>query len=144
MERPRGFGVFAKILALLGISALGPLALVSWGHPLVIAPQFLPFGEAVTRWTLFGASLIYCATSFVGAYALWRVRPFARYAFYAWVASLMLYLAVFMFLIRVPKPLGIGILFFALLGAFLYFGWRVVQAELDLPAMRSNNRWRGP
>jgi hypothetical protein len=144
MERPRGFGAFAKILAFLGISALGSLVLVPWSRTLPIAPQFLPLGELMTRRTLFATTLIYCATSFVGAYALWWVRPFARYAFYAWAASLVLYIVVFLFLIRIPKPLGIGILFLALLGAFLYFGWRTVQANVDLVAVRSNNRWRGP
>ena len=45
----------------------------------------------------------------VCAFALWRMRPFALLAYYAFVASLALYFSVFLFLIRVPKPLGIGV-----------------------------------
>src|SRR5256885_300642 len=140
MERPRGFGILAKVLALFGVSALGPLVLVPWRLPLVIAPQFLSLGEMATRWTLFAATLLYCSTAFVCAYALWRVRSFVLHAYYAFVVSLVLYLAVFLFLIRIPKSLGIGVLFFGLLGAFLYFGWRTVQRFVDLVPMRSNNR----
>jgi phosphatidylserine synthase len=97
----------------------------------MIAPQFLPLGEVVTRWTLFAATLLYCGTSFLSAYALWRVRPFALHAYYAWFVSVAIYLLVFIFLIRVPKPLGIGIAFFGLLAAFLYFGWRTVRPVFD-------------
>jgi hypothetical protein len=131
MERPRGFGLLAKVLMFLGVSAAGGLVFTGWGAPLMIAPQFLPLGEVATRWVLFSANLLYCSTSFVCAYALWRVRPFALYAYYAWFVSLALYLSLWLFLIRIPKPLGVGVLFFGLLAAFLYFSWRIVRPVFD-------------
>jgi len=127
MERPSGVGALAKILALLGVVALLSITFVPWRLPLVIAPEFLPLGEMATRWALFGSLTLYCLTSLVCAFALWRLRPFALCAYYAFAGSLMLYFVVFLFLIRVPKPLGIGVLFFALVGAGLYCGWRIAQ-----------------
>jgi len=127
MKRPRGVGSLAKILALLGATALFGIALVPWRLPLVIAPEFLPLGEVTTRWVLFGTLVLYCLTSFACVFALWRMRPFALLAYYAFVASLVLYFSVFLLLIRFPKRLEIGVLFFGLVGAGVYCGWRIAQ-----------------
>ena len=126
MERPREVSTLAKALALLSAAALFGVAVVAHAH-LPIAPQFLPLGEATTRWVLVGGIFLYGLSAFITAYALWRGRPFASWAYYAFVVSLALYCAVFIFLIRVPKQWGVGIAFAAFLVAGLYWGWRIVQ-----------------
>jgi hypothetical protein len=126
MERPREVSTLAKALALLSVAALFGVAVVAHAH-LPIAPQFLPLGDVTTRWVLVVTIALYGSSTFITAYALWRMRPFAKWAYYAFVVSLALYCAVFIFLIRVPKQWGVGVAFAAFLVAGLYWGWRIVQ-----------------
>jgi hypothetical protein len=126
MRRPRGVTGLSGFLTFLGILALLGLAVIPW-RPLGIAPQLLPLGEVTTRWLLVGTLVLYCATSLACASALRRLRPNALLFYYAFVISVALYCSVFLFLIRVDKPLGIGIIFFALLGAAVYWGWRIAR-----------------
>jgi hypothetical protein len=126
MKRPRGVGCLAAVMTYFGVMAMVGTLVVPW-RPLPVAPQFLPVGELATRWVLLVTLVLYCVTALVCASALRHMRSHALSAYYAFVVALALYCSVFLFLIRVPKPLGIGILFFALLGAAVYWGWRVAK-----------------
>lgn len=126
MKHPPGVTGLAGFLTFLGILAMFGIAVLPW-RPLGIAPQLLPFGEVATRCALVGTLVLYCATSLACAFALRRMRPYALRAYYAFVGSLALYCSVWLFLIRVDKPIGIGIIFFGLLGAGVYWGWRIAK-----------------
>ncbi len=126
MERPRAVTNLALILGLIGISALGGVIGAPFGQPLNVAPQLLRLDPGLTSWLIFASAAIYCGATLIAAVALWRMRPWARIAYLWFVACIIGYMAVFCFLIRIPSPLGIGVIFFGLLGGALYLGWRVV------------------
>jgi hypothetical protein len=127
MKRPREVTALARILTFLGVCAFLGMAVLPW-RPLPIAPQLLPLGEPATRWLLIGTATLYSVTSLGCAFAMRRMRSYASVAYLAFVVSIALYFSVWLFLIRVAKPLGIGIVFFALLGAGLYWGWSIVKS----------------
>jgi hypothetical protein len=126
VQRPQSIRTLALILVLFGISALGGLLLMPWGLPLPVAPQLLHADPVVAGWIIFSGATVYCLASFICAHALWRMAPWAPAAYACFVASIALYMALFLYIVRVPSPLGIGVAFFGLLGAGLYFGWRIV------------------
>ena len=95
--------------------------------PLLSDSYVLPLGEVVTRWARFAAVLLYCSASFLCAYALWRVRPYALHAYYAFIASLGLCFMVWLFLVHAGAWQWSDVLFFGLQGFGAYFGWRVIQ-----------------
>ena len=133
MKRPPGVSGLAAFLTFLGISAMFGIVVLPW-RPLGIAPQLLPVGEVATRFALVGTLVLYCATSLACAVALRRMRPYALRTYYAFVASVALYCSVWLFLIRVDKPIGIGVMFFGLLGAGIYWGWRIAKRASDATA----------
>jgi hypothetical protein len=127
MQRPRTVSRLALILTLIGTSALAGIVGVHWSRPLPVAPQLLRIDPTATSHVLFGASVVYCAATLLCAFALWRMRPWAPAA-YAWfVASITAYMVIFLYLVRVPTPVVLGLAFFGLLGAGLYLGWRIVR-----------------
>ena len=126
MKRPPGVTGLAAVLTFLGIFAMLGIAIIPW-RPLGIAPQLLPLGEVATRWLLVGTVALYGTTALACAFALRRMRSYALGAYYAFVGSVALYCSVWLFLIRVEKPLGIGIIFFGLLCAGFYWGWRIAK-----------------
>lgn len=128
VQRPRSIRTLALILTLIGISALGGILLAPWGQPLPVAPQFLLGDPHVASWLIFSAGTIYSAATLVCAYALWRMVSWAPAAYGCFVASIVLYMALFLFLVRIPTPIGLGLAFFGLFGAALYWGWRVVRS----------------
>jgi len=56
------------------------------------------------------------------------MAPWGPTAYGCFVASIALYMALFLYIVRVPTPIGIAVAFFGLLGAGLYWGWYVVSA----------------
>ena len=127
MQRPRSVRTLALILTLVGISALGGTVVAPWGQPLRVAPQLLYGDPQVAGWLIFSAATLYSAAALVCAYALWRMVSWAPAAYGYFVASIVLYMALFLFIVRIPAPLSLGLLFFGLFGAALYWGWRVVR-----------------
>ena len=126
MTRPNRVSGMAAFLTFLGLTAIFGVAVVPW-RPLPIAPELLPLGEQTTRWLLVGTLALYCATSLACAFALRRQRPYTLLLYYAFAGSVGLYCSVWLFLIRVDKPLGIAIIFFAMLAGGLYWGWRIAK-----------------
>jgi hypothetical protein len=127
MQRPRAIARLSLILVLIGISALGGIAGIPWGHPVPMAPQFLRLDPVVTSWALLFLGALYCVATFVSAFALWRMRTWARAAYACFIGSITIYLVTFLYLIRVPTPPWLDVAFFALLAAGLYCGWRIVN-----------------
>jgi hypothetical protein len=119
---------------LIGLSALAGIAGIPWGQPVPVAPQLLRLDPILTSWMLLVAGAVYCTATLVCAFALWRMRPWARVAYCWFIVSIAIYMVVFLYLIRVPTPLGLGIIFFALLAAGLYFGWRIVHRTFGAAA----------
>jgi hypothetical protein len=126
MSRPRAITRLALLLGLLGISAVGGVIGFPFGQPLPLAPQLLRADPTVTSWLIFVAAAAYGAATFIAAGSLWQMRPWARIAYLSFVACLVGYMALFCFLIRIPAPLSIGVIFFGLLCGALYLGWRIV------------------
>ena len=128
---PRAVSRLSLILILVGISALGGVALAPWGQPLQIAPQLLRTDPKVAGWLIFSAAVIYSGATLVCAYALRRMRPWAPVAYTWFVASIVGYMLLFNFIVRVPSPLLLAVAFYGLLGAALYWGWRIVRTAFD-------------
>ena len=133
MERPRAVTNLALILGLIGISALGGVIGIPFGQPLNVAPQLLRLDPGPTSWLIFACAAIYCGTTLVAAFSLWRMRSWARTAYLCFVASIVGYMVIFIFLIRIPTPFALEILFFGVLFAALYLGWRVINRAFPAP-----------
>jgi len=127
VERPRGVSTLSLVLALIGASAFGGLILAPWGQPLPVAPQLLRADPHVASWLIFLAGALYCGATLVAAFALRRMRPWAPTAYICFVCSIGLYLALFMWLVPIFGPAWLGVIFFGLLGAGLYWGWTIVR-----------------
>jgi hypothetical protein len=55
------------------------------------------------------------------------MASWAPVAYGCFVASIVLYMGLFLYIVRIPTPVGLGLAFFGLLGAGLYWGWQVVR-----------------
>jgi hypothetical protein len=130
MERPVAVGNLAKVLVVIGISALGGAVGFPLGKPLPVAPQLLRADPTTTSWIIFVLACIYCAATLVAAFALWKMRPWARAAYLGFVASIACYLMGFTFLVRIPAPVFIGVAFYGLLCGGLYWGWIIVRRAI--------------
>ena len=128
VQRPRSTRTLALILTLVGIAALAGVLAAPWGLPLNVAPQLLRGDPHVASWVIFSAATIYSAAALVCAYALWRMVSWAPTVYVCFVASVVLYMALFLFIVRIPVPIGLGVVCFGLLSAALYWGWRVVKS----------------
>ena len=128
MQRPQSIRTLALVLGLIGISALGGVLFIPWGQPLPVAPELLHADPLMASWLIFSAATIYCLVTLTCAYALWRMASWAPTAYACFVASIALYMGLFLYIVQVPTPLGLGVAFFGLLAAGLYWGWRVVGA----------------
>ena len=117
----------AAILALLGISGLGGLVNFPLDQPLAVAPQLLRVDSKEASQYIFALACIYCGTTFIAAFALWRLRPWARVAYLGFIAGISIYILGFSYLIRIPTPLFLFTIFYGLLCAGLYWGWIVVS-----------------
>jgi hypothetical protein len=124
---PRAVSRLSLILILVGISALGGVALAPWGQPLRIAPQLLRTDPTAAGWLIFSAAVFYCGSTLVCAFALRRMRPWAPAAYTWFIVSVVGYMLLFNFIVRVPTPLLLALAFYGLLAAALYWGWRVVR-----------------
>ena len=127
MERPRGVSTLSLVLALIGMSAFGGLTFAPWGQPLPVAPQLLRADPHVASWLILLAGAFYSGATLVAAFALRRMRPWAPTAYILFVCSIGLYLALFMWLVRIFGPAWLGVIFFGLLAAGLYWGWTIVR-----------------
>jgi hypothetical protein len=135
VQRPRSIRTLALVLTLIGISALGGVLFIPWGQPFPVAPELLHADPLVASWLIFSAATIYCLAALTCAYALWRMTSWAPAAYGCFVASIVLYIALFLYIVRVPSPIGIGLTFFGLLGAGLYWGWHVVRTAYASQAL---------
>jgi hypothetical protein len=98
-----------------------------WGQPLQIAPQLLHADPHVASWLIFSAGTIYSVATLICAYALWRMVSWAPAAYGCFVASIAFYMVLFLYIVRIPTPIGLALAFIGLLSAGLYWGWRVVR-----------------
>jgi hypothetical protein len=133
VERPRGVSTLSLVLALIGVSAFGGLIMAPWGQPFRVAPQLLRADPHVTSWLILLAGALYCGATLIAAFALRRMRPWAPTAYICFVCSIALYLAIFMWLVPIFGPAWLGVIFFGLLGASLYWGWRIVRRAFGSP-----------
>ena len=127
MQRPRSIYRMSLVLTLIGVSALGGIVGTPWGQPLPVAPQLLRADPRTASWLIFMAAVIYCVATLICAFALWRMRPWTPTAYRWFVASILFYMLLFLYLVRIPAPIGLAVTFFGLLGAALYWGWRIVR-----------------
>jgi hypothetical protein len=127
MQRPSSVLRLAQVLLLLGLSALGGLALAPWGQPLPVAVRLMATDPTVASWTIFLVGGCYCVAALTASFALWTMRRWARRAYALFILSIAIYLGTFLYIVRVPAPIGLGLALFALLTAGLYWGWRVVK-----------------
>lgn len=130
MDRPRAVARLSKILIVLGLSALGGVIGLPWGTPIRVAPQLLVLDPITTTWVIHLLAITYCGATLACAFSLWRMLFWARAAYICFVASVVIYLTSLLCLVRVPSPISIAVLFFGLLGAGLFWGWRVVASHL--------------
>lgn len=135
VQRPRSIRTLALILTLIGVSAAGGILLAPWGRPLPVAPELLHADPLIASWLITSTATIYCLATLTCAYALWRMASWAPAAYGCFVASIVLYMGLLLYIVRIPSPIGIGIAFFGLLGAGLYWGWRVVRSTYAVQAL---------
>ena len=127
MERPRSVSTLALILTLLGLSSLGALAALPWNQPFPVAPQLLRTDPAIASRVMLSAGAIYAVAAVISAFALWRMRLWAPLAYLAFTASILVYVSLFLYLVRAPGWIALGAGLVGVLVAGLYWGWRIVH-----------------
>jgi hypothetical protein len=127
MERPRSIRTLALVLGIVGASALAGVLFAPLARPLPVAPQLLSTDPNTAALLIFSSSALYAVAALVCASALWRMASWGPASYDCFVASIFLQMGVFLYVVRIPMPIGIGLAFFALLGAGLYWGWYIVR-----------------
>jgi hypothetical protein len=130
MTRPRPVETLGRLLTWLGISGVGGGVLFLQDESLPVAPSDLLFGPALTVRLIGAAAGFYALTALVAAYAVLKMRPWARHAYIALAVSIAYYVAQFSLLIKIDSPWPLGIAFFAMLIAFLLWGWNIVRRHI--------------
>jgi uncharacterized membrane protein len=115
------------VLAFIGFSALGGVALAPWGQPLQVAPQLLRMDPLVATRVIVCAEFVFCCSTLTAAFALRKMRPWAPAAYKCFVAAIAAYLLLFNYIVHIPSPLLLAVAFYGLLAAGLYWGWRIVR-----------------
>jgi hypothetical protein len=127
VQRPQSVRTLVLVLTLIGVTAFLGILLAPWGRPLPIAPQLLHADPQAAALLIFSAGALYALTTLVCAFALWRMASWGRTSYACFVGSLLLFVALFLYIVRIPAPLGLVLAFFALLFVGLYWGWCVVR-----------------
>jgi len=127
MQRPRSVSTLALVLALLSLSSLGVLAAPPWDRPLPLSPELLRTDPQTASRLISGAATINAVAAMLCALSLWKMRLWAPLAYLAFAASMLVYVAVFAYLLRAPGPLAVAVAAAGLLVAGLYWGWRLVR-----------------
>ena len=97
-----------------------------------VAPKLLAADPVVAGWLILVAAVCYCAATLTAAFALWGMKSWARRAYAVFVFAVAAYIAIFLYLVRVPTPIAIAVVFFALLIGALYWGWRIVDRSFPI------------
>jgi hypothetical protein len=134
MQRPQPVLRLSQVLCLIGLSALGGLAIAPWGRPLPVAPQLLAADPIIAGWSILIAAACYCAATLAAAFALWRMASWVRWAYAAFVVTLLTYVAVFLYLVRIRTPPALSLIFFVFLSGGVYWGWRIVDRSFPVQA----------
>jgi len=133
MQRPRALSTLALMLVMLALSALQTIVRFPRVPPLQLAPQLLHLDSGATRRMLVAATVICCITTLACAYGLWRMRNWTPLAYLAATGSILVYLSVFLLIIRSSVPLALIAGCALLLLAGLYWGWRIVRRAFTVP-----------
>ena len=59
------------------------------------------------------------------------MRPWAPTAYTWFVASIVGYMSLFHVIVRIPTSPLLAVAFYGILGAALYWGWRIVRGAFD-------------
>lgn len=130
INRPSSLSLIGGILALIGISGIGGLVnMPNFGD--VVAPQLLRASPSTVTLAVRITLIVYVCATCIAAFAVLKMRSWASKAFVCFSASVMVFLAVFSFLIRMPGTTVTAPIFMVVVGLVLYFGWRKVTSEIS-------------
>jgi hypothetical protein len=125
--RPGSLTLIGGILALIGISGIGGLVnMPNFGD--VVAPQLLRASPSTVSVAVRITLIVYVGATCIAAFAVLKMRPWASKAYVCFAASLMVFLGVFSYLIRMPGTTVTMPIFLLVIGVVLYFGWRKVTS----------------
>jgi hypothetical protein len=131
--RPSSLTLIGGILALIGISGIGGLVnMPNFGD--IVAPQLLRASPRTVTLAVRITLTVYVGATCIAAFAVLKVRRWASKAYVCFAASLMVFLGVFSFLIRMPGTAVTMPIFMLVIGVVLYFGWRKVTSGTSLTA----------
>jgi hypothetical protein len=131
--RPSSLTQIGGILALLGLSGIGGLVnMPKFGD--VVAPQLLRANPSTVTLAVRITLIVYVGATCIAAFAVLKMRPWASKAYVFFAASLMIFLGVFSFLIRMPGTVVSVPILMLIIGVVLYFGWRKVASGTSLTA----------
>ena len=126
MNRPVSVQILGYILLLMGISAIGGVIPFVTSNELLIAPEFLTHSSKTTIWMISFCAVIYSIATLFASYAVLRMKKWAPKAYLAFVLSICIYIVNFLYLIRIPTPIFLGVIFFLVAGGVIYWGWLVI------------------
>jgi hypothetical protein len=129
--RPSSLTLIGAILALIGISGIGGLvSMPNFGD--VVASQLLRASPSTVTLAVRITLIVYVGATCIAAFAVLKMRPWASKAYVCFAASLMAFLGVFSFLIRMPGTTVTVPIFMLVISVVLYFGWRKVTSGTSL------------
>ena len=96
------------------------------------APQLLRASPSTVTLAVRITLIVYVGATCIAAFAVLKMRPWASKAYVCFAASLMVFLGVFSFLIRMPGTTVTMPIFMLVIGVVLYFGWRKVTSGTSL------------
>jgi hypothetical protein len=115
----------STVLLVFGVIACIGVVTAPWQVPL--PPRLFRTDPSVARWLIWAAQAATCACTLVCGFAARRMRPWAPVA-YAWfVVSVLANVLVYGFVLAIPKPVVLLVIYLSLMGPLLYWGWHIMQ-----------------
>jgi hypothetical protein len=133
VRRPVGVTLTSLALAYLGAVGVAGSLLLPNAIGAAVAPQIMRASVAITSWSLSGLTLLYGLTALLASVGLWRMMPWGRQAFAAWVVVALTFMLAFVALIESPPdtPAILALASAAFFVTIFYAWWSYIRRVYD-------------